>query len=306
MKIFTFFLVALIAVVSITPANAQRRKRATQPEQPQTEQTTPSGNGRRARQEAVRPSVPCTIPIADSPYVRGLQLGLAPKKVDLNFYGDIYFDRYYSAGSSAGGFISSFDFVPLQTPRNYTDTLSPEMKEQIRRSEEKPNSYLQALKEQQKKDREAQAPVIKPFDILKRMNAQFYGRSSPILYNFQIIYRDDLVFENVEAIEQSFAENLKIPVGSWVPIPDPDYSRKVLFSAFSLLDLRLVPVENLILRQADCNGWRAVFVTSPNTTGLALSITNSSVSDNMDQLIAEDQKAINDAKKQRTKQVFKP
>jgi hypothetical protein len=305
MKNLSLFLIALIILVSAVPANAQRRRQA-QKQQPQTEQPTPSGSGRRARLEAVRPSVPCTIPLADSPYVRALKLGLTPTEVDRNFAIDLYFNRYYSAGSSAGGFISSFDFVPLQTLRKRFDTLSPEQQEIVRRAQEM-SSYNRALKEQQEKDEEAeQRRVIKPFDVLKSMNARFYGRGTPILYNFQVIYRDDLSFENVEAIEQSFAENLKIPVGSWVPIPDPDYNQKVLRGFSNLAGLQLVPVENLILRQANCNGWRAVFITSPNTTGLALSISNSSVSDNIEQLIAEDEKAINDAKKQRTKQVFKP
>jgi hypothetical protein len=79
---------------------------------------------------------------------------------------------------------------------------------------------------------------------------------------------------------------------------------KVLVSLVGLLDLRFTAPENIILRQAECNGWRAVFVTSSNTTGLALSISNSSVSDNMEQLIVQFRKGVNDEQKKRTKKIF--
>jgi hypothetical protein len=173
-----------------------------------------------------------------------------------------------------------------------------------------PEREKQIVAEQARREAEERnAPkkeIIEPKDLIKTMIAQFYGREDPSIWNFQILYRDDLAFENVEEIEQNFAENLKIPVGSWVPIADPDYNMKVLISLVGLLDLRFTPPENIILRQAECNGWRAVFVTSPNTTGLALSISNSSVSDKMEQLIVQYRKGVNNEQKQRTKEIFTP
>ena len=310
MKNLSLFLIALILLVSAVPSNAQRRREA-QKQQPQTEQPTPSGGGRRARQGDAKPSVPCIIPLANSPYLRRLKLNLTAAQVVGNFETDIFFD-WSRGASAANGFISSFDFVPLQTPRKtLAESLSPEQIAEAKRVYEMmhPGGLEKIRKQVEEERRNAppKPPEANPNEVIQKMSAQFYGRgNNSILYNFQIIYRNDLVFENVRAIEESFAENLKIPVGSWMSIPDPDYGQKVLASAFSLLNFRLIPVENLILRQANCEGWRAVYITSPTTTGLALSISNSSVSDNIERLIAEDQKAIDDAQKQRTKKIFKP
>jgi hypothetical protein len=263
MKNLSLFLITLVILVSAVPANAQRRKRATQPPQPTSEQTPPSGSYRRAKKQAAQKlSVPCTISIADSPYIRGLRLDLGLVWVEYNFTFNSDFVKS-NLTSSENGFLNSWVFY-AKTPQ-------------------------------------------RPGNIVKKIVANFYPTSeSRVVYNFQIQYVDDLAFENEDAIKQVLAENLKIPVGSWVSIPDPEYSKKVLFSFVALLDLRAVPIENLILRQAECNGWRAVFVTSANTTGLVLSITNSSVSDNMDQLNAQWQKAVDDAQKQRTKKIFTP
>lgn len=94
MKLFNSFLVVLTVFVFIFPVNAQRRKRETQTPQPPTEQSnTPSGNGRRTKLEAAKtPRVRCTVPLADSPALRGLQLKLDTGQFELNFIGDLYFD----------------------------------------------------------------------------------------------------------------------------------------------------------------------------------------------------------------------
>ena len=301
MKVCTLFVVALIAFVFLAPANGQTRKSATT-------------NGRRAKTEAAQiPKVPCTIPLANSPTLQRLKLDYAPNQLEYAFAGDPYFQRG-NGNSSGNGFTYSYVFYARETPQpSFLERMTPEQNARLDNylKQVKPADYAE-LKKAQKEAEEAQrnappkAPVVTPNQIVKRMTVSFYGRDIPRIYNYQIQYSDDFAFENEEEIKQNFAENLKIPVGSWVPIPDPNYSQQVIRSFVGLLDLRLVPVENLILRQADCNGWRAVFVTSENTTGLALSIINSTVSDNMDQLIANDVKATNDAQKQRTKKIFKP
>jgi hypothetical protein len=316
MKLFNSFLVALTVFVFIFPVNAQRRKRATQPQPTQTEQTTPSGNGRRVKREAANtPRVRCTIPLPNSPGLRGLQLDLGFGQFDVNFFGDLYFDVNPTSPSyrPSYNFLHSYVLYARETRRkSVTESLTPEQEKALKDFSRmrNPQREKQIVEEQARREEEERnAPkkvVIEPKDLIKKMIAQFYGREDPRIWNFQILYRDELAFENVEEIEQNFAENLKIPVGSWVPIPDPDYNMKVLSSLVGLLDFRFTPPENIILRQAECNGWRAVFVTSSNTTGLALSITNSFVSDNMEQLIARDQKAINEDQKQRTKKIFTP
>lgn len=317
MKIYTLFLVALIAFVFAAPADAQRRKREAQQQtqSTKTEQTTPSGNGRRERETNRKPSVPCTLPIQNSPSLRGLALNMTAAQVDLNFSRNIYFNMV-AGRSFEDSFINSFDFYALETPRKTViESLS---KEDIARAEQlyqqmHPKEYAQMKEAQRKAEEEKRnAPntpkptIIRPGDLIKKMSAAFYGRGNGLLYNYQILYRDDLAFENVEAIQENLSENLKIPVGSWVQIPDPEYIRKLIGSSFALLNFQFVSPNDVILRQAECNGWRAVFVTSTDYTGLAISIINSSVADNMDQLVAQDKKAINDAQKQRTTKIFKP
>jgi hypothetical protein len=315
MKLFNSFLVGLTIFVFIFPVTAQRRNRETQAQQPKTEQTTPSGGRRVKREAATTPRVRCTIPLANSPALRGLQLDLGYGQFDVNFFGDLYFDVNPISPSyrTPSNFLRSFVLYARETRRkSVVENMTPEQEKALRDFSRmrNPEREKQIVAEQARREEEERnAPkkvVIEPKDLIKTMIAQFYGSEDPSIWNFQILYRDELAFENVEEIEQSFAENLKIPVGSWVPIADPDYNRKVLSSLVGLFNFQFTPPENIILRQTECNGWRAVFVTSSNTTGLALSITNSFVSDNMEQLIAQDQKAINEAQKQRTKKIFKP
>ena len=271
MKICTFFLVALTTFVFITPVNAQKQK------------------------AAKTPLVPCTIPLADSPAVREIKLN----KPILYYQTDVAIISFPFARPASSDGYPVFNFEVSATPRNPKPTqFSPELIEQTRRYE--------AARGKKTADSKEPLTVVKDQSKnVKNMVLRFYSRDNPTLYSFQINYLDTLAFESDQQIKEIFAANLQIPAGSWVQIQDPELIKKIIGDIFSLATFNNRAPE-LKFWQADCNGWRAVYVTTLENNGLSLIISNSDVVDNFEKLKAASDKLVLDDKRKKTGEIFRP
>lgn len=271
MKFFKFFLVTLTIFVLVFPADAQKQK-------------------------AVKtPLVPCAIPLADSPTVRKLKLNLT--LLEYNVYvADTGFKPLTYQDTPP--FTQQYSLIPKPPkPTNF----SPELIEQTKKYE--------AMRG--KKDTDSQNKTVTVSDQskdVKNFQVHFYGRENPLLYSFQINYSDALAFESDQQIKDIFAQNLKIPSGSWFQIQDPELIKKLIGDAIYQITnfTTKTAYPELKFWQADCNGWRAVYITTLENNGLSLIISNSYVVDNFEKLKAASDQKVLDAKRKKTNETFKP
>lgn len=275
MKLFNSFLVALTVFVFIFPVNAQRP----------------------AQKTTKIPLVRCTIPLANSPTVREMNLKMSYFEYKLYMTDvDPTLPRYDD------GKTPPFTFTASVTPKPRKPvTFSREVEEFARNYKsqttiENPTSPTKVT------------PVADPSVDAKNFVLNFYGRKEPMIYSFQINYADTLAFDDDRQIKELFATKLNIPVGSWVQIQDPELIRKIIVDAIYQISnfTTKTAYPELKFWQADCNGWRAVYITTLENEGLSLILSNSYVVDNLDQLEAASDKEVNDAKRRKTRQGFDP
>jgi hypothetical protein len=275
MKLFNSFLVALTVFVFIFPVNAQRP----------------------AQKTAKTPLVRCTIPLANSPTVREMNLKMSYFEYKLYMTDvDPTLPRYDDGKPPPFTFSASVIPKPLK-PIIFTKEM-----------EEFARNYKSATTIANGNSLPKLTPRADPSVDVKNFHLSFYGRVEPLIYSFQINYSDTLAFDGDQQIKEIFAKSLNIPVGSWVQIQDPDLIQKLITDAIYQITnfTTKTAYPELKFWQADCNGWRAVYITTLENEGLSLILSNSYVVDNLEKLKAASDKEVNDAKRQKTRTGFDP
>lgn len=280
MKIFNLFLVALTIFGFISPANAQKQK------------------------VVKTPLVPCSIPIENSPSLRGARLGLPIPP----FHSQII--------DGVSPFITHIVINPpqkVELPRTIglptpQPTPPPFLTPEILRALDKIDSR-EFSKYASKTPAESTNNPENSFNYegVKKIDVSYYGRGEPRSYKFEITYDDGFIFENEDELKQLVADNLKISAGSFITIQDPELLRKLFQDVFGMTLLLTFdrPNPDLKFWQADCSGWRAVFFTTIENKGLTLSVMNSYVVDNLPKLQKDSDDEVRKWKIEQTKKKLK-
>jgi hypothetical protein len=283
MRNFTIFLMAFITLASIVPADAQRRQREAQKQQPAkqqkptpTQKVNPSSDssGRREKRQAPKvPLVPCTLTLDEAPSPRGFAFGQTLSQIRDRFDGTpIAITGRNMPLSNEKPFFQ--EYVLYSNSSVLGNATSPIDEAANSRS----GSMMDRAAASVRQQRQREANEL--FKDIKQINVYFYGANdNPILFGFGFNYIHTLTFQSTQVLKEIIFKNFGIPVGSWTPISedrneDNDWD-------------------------ARCNGWRAVFATGVDNTGLYFSATNTDVESNLDAMKR-------DAAKKKTDETFKP
>jgi hypothetical protein len=281
MKIFTLFLIALTAFVFVTPANAQRRNREAQKQTTeQQKQPDTSGNGRREKRLAPKvPLVPCTLTLDDAPSLRGFLFGQSLSQVKGRFAGTrIAITGVNMPISNEKPFFQQYVLYSNSAVTG-NETSVAEEAANSRYSGNRTTSDGQKSWDDIAAGIARKTQTDATFKDIKEIRLFFYGANdNPTLYAYDLYYIPTLTFDSTQAVKELFLSNFNIPVDSWVPASE-DRKR----------------VNDWV---TNCNGWRAVFETGTDNTGLFFSAIN-----------AEDEKNLANIKKNTEKKKtegFKP